>query len=177
MRREIMKGRLIALLGALLCSGSFVVRAQVPVVLGVWEFNNKASTLPTSLFPMGIKSEIRSYYQRDDGYLVVLALRVNGNGSPDFIQVTARSDGKDYPQYQSSPLAEFQVHGTATPFTYSETITDDHTAQIIAKRAGAVINKGSRRISADGRTMTLNVVAVQADGKEIPIVLVFDRIK
>jgi hypothetical protein len=173
----IMIRRLPAMLGGLLCLAAFAVQAQVPGVLGVWELNTKASKLPASIFPAGIKSEIRSYYQRNDGYLVVLALRVNGDGNPDFIQVTAKSDGKDYPQYQSFPLADLQISGTPTPFTYSETITDERTAQVIAKRAGAVTNKGSRRISADGRTMTLDVAVVRPNGEEIPIVLVFEKRK
>lgn len=167
--------RLITILGAVLLLGPLSAGAQVPRVLGVWELNTAASELPAQLFPQGIKSEIRSYFLREDGYLVVLALRVNGNGSPDFIQVTAKSDGKDYAQYQSFPLAELTIAGTPTQFTYSETITDEYTAEIIAKRAGAVINKGSRKIAADGKTMTLNVAAVLPDGQEIPIVLVFDK--
>lgn len=172
-----MRGTLKVIVGALLCLGAPGLRAQVPGVLGVWELNTKASTLPASVFPAGIKSEIRSYSQRNDGYLVVLALRVNGDGSPDFIQVTARSDGKEYPQYQSFPLADLMVNGTASPFTYSETITDEHTAQVVARRAGAVTNRGSRRISADGKTMTLNVAVIRPDGTEIPIVLVFEKRK
>jgi len=32
-----------------------------------------------------------------------------------------------------------------------------------------------KRISADGKTMTLNVAAVRPDGQEIPIVLVFKK--
>jgi hypothetical protein len=167
--------KIIVIATAILMLGSGGVAAQVPRVLGFWNLNLESSNLPVQLFPMGLKSEMRSYVQRDDGYLVVLALRVNGNGSPDFIQVAAKSDGKDYPQYQSGPLAELQINGTPTQFTYSETITDEYTAEIIAKRDGQVINKGSRRISEDGKTMTLNVAAVLPDGQEIPIVLVFDK--
>ena len=167
--------RLIAIVGTLLCLGSFGANAQVPFVLGIWKLNVEASDLPPKLFPAGIKSEIRSYSERKDGSLIVLALRVNGNGSPDFIQVAVKSDGKDYPQYQSGPLADFQARGTTTPFTYSETITGEDTAAITAKWNGTVINKGTRRISKDGRTMTLNVVSVLSDGQEIPIVLVFDK--
>lgn len=172
-----MMTRLVSVLGALLCLASFSANAQVPHVLGVWELNLKASNLPAKAFPAGLKSETRSYYERKDGYLVVLAIRVYGNGIPDFIQVTAKSDGKDYPQYQSAPLAEFQIQGTPTQFTYSETITDPYTAEIVAKRNGAVANKGSRRISKDGKTMTLNVVTVMPDGQEVPIVLVFDKVE
>ena len=81
-------------------------------------------------------------------------IRKLANGRPDFIQIVAKSDGKDYPQYQSVPLAEFQVNGTQTPATYSETIIDDSSVNIIAKVGGRVNNKGVRSISADGKTMT-----------------------
>jgi hypothetical protein len=71
------------------------------------------------------------------------------------------------PQYQSVPLAAFQVDGTLTPLTYSVEAT--------AKFNGQVINKGTRQSSADGKTMTLNVTAYGANGQETAFVLVFDR--
>ena len=165
----------LLVMGALLCLVSFGANAQVPQVLGIWKLNLKASSLPAKAFPAGLQSETRSYSQRDDGYLVVLAIRVYGNGQPDFIQVVAKSDGKDYPQYQSGPLAELQIKGTPTLFTYSETVTDASTAEIVAKRNGAVLNKGTRRISQDGKTMTVTVGVILPDGQEVPIVLVFDK--
>jgi hypothetical protein len=169
------KKLLLGITYGVLTLAALSANAQVPQVLGVWELNIAASNLPERLFPQGLISERRSYFQRDDGYLSVLAIRVNGNGVPDFIQVVAKSDGQDYPQYQSQPLADFLVNGTTSPFTYSETIVDANTAEIIAKRAGQVTNKGTRTISADGRTMTLNVAAVLPGGEEIPIVLMFDK--
>ena len=91
--------------------------AQVPHVLGVWEFDPQASELPTGFL---LASETRSYDLRDDGYLVNVVIRKAPNGHPDFIQVVSKSDGKDYPQYQSFPLAEFQITGrgirTTIPF-------------------------------------------------------------
>lgn len=170
-----MMKRLFAMVGAMFCLIPFTANAQVPGVLGLWNLNVEASDLPAKAFPLGLKSEMRSYYQRTDGYLVVLAVRFYGNGLPDFIQVAARSDGKDYPQYQSAPLAELQVSGAPTQFTYSETLKDEYTAEIVAKRGGAIVNKGTRRISRDGKTMTLNVTAIQPDGQQIPIVLVFEK--
>lgn len=163
----------IAIVGVLFlcqcCPGAY---AQVPKVLGVWKLNVAASRVPATA---GLQSEVRSYTQRDDGYIVVLAIRVYGKGIPDFIQIAMKSDGKDYSQFQSGPLADLQIGGKATPFTYSETIKDSDTAEVIGKRAGVVINKGTRRISKDGKSMTLNVVSISPDGKEIPIVLVFDK--
>ena len=164
--------RLIAVVGCLLLLASLGAKAQIPHVLGVWELDLEDSDLPEQ-FPAG--SETRSYTLRDDGYLVVLAIRVDQSGNPDFIQVASKSDGKDYPQYQSGPLAELQIDGTTTPFTYSETVVDEYTVEAVAKWNGRVTNRGTRRISEDGETMTLDLTAFSPDGQEIPFVLVFDR--
>jgi hypothetical protein len=163
----------IAAAGVLLSMCAHTAQAQLPYVVGVWTLNASASKIPEQ-FPLA--SETRSYQVRDDGYLVVLAIRTNRNGSPDFIQIAARPDGKDYPQYQSFPLADFTINGTATPLTYSETPVDDHAVEAIGKFNGRVINKGTRRISQDGNTMTLNVTAYGQNGQETAIVLVFDRV-
>ena len=146
--------------------------AQVPQVLGIWELDLKSSVLPAT-FPLA--SETRSFDLRPDGYLVNLVTRKLTNGHPDFIQIVSKSDGKDYPQYQSVLLAEFQVNGTQTPATYSETVIDDYSVNIIAKVGGRVNNKGVRSISADGKTMTIKVVAIAPNGQETPITLVFKR--
>lgn len=147
--------------------------AQVPHVLGVWEFDSKDSKLPTGFL---LASETRSYDLRDDGYLVNVVIRKAQNGRPDFIQIVSKSDGKDYPQYQSSPLAEFQINGTKTPLTYSETALDEHAVNIVAKYGDRVVNKGVRRVSPDGKTMRIDVTAIDQNGKETPFFLVFRKV-
>ena len=166
-----MKKTISLIAGALLLATG--AQAQVPQVLGVWELDLKASALPaTSL----LASETRSYDLRADGYLVNLVTRKLTNGHPDFIQVVSKSDGKDYPQYQSVVLANFQIDGTKTPVTYSETVIDDHAVNVIAKLNGQINTRGVRRIDADGKTMTIDVVAIDQSGKETPIKLVFNRV-
>jgi hypothetical protein len=155
-----------------LCFAACRAQAQLPHVLGVWELNLDKSEIPAQL---SIASETRRYSLRDDGYLVVLAVRAALNGTPEFIQIAAKTDGNDYPQYQSAPLADFQVNGTRTPLTYAETLVDDHTVEAVGKFNGQVINRATRRISADGKTMTLSATAYGAGGQEISFVLVFDR--
>ena len=147
--------------------------AQVPQVLGIWELDLKSSVLPAT-FPLA--SETRSFDLRPDGYLVNLVTRQLTNGHPDFIQIVSKSDGKDYPQYQSIPLATLQIDGTRTPLTYSETVIDDHAVNVIAKVNGQINTRGVRRIDADGKTMTIDVVAIDPSGKETPIKLVFKRV-
>ena len=164
---------LIALLACSFALTTAPAGAQVPRVLGVWELDPAASSIPQG-FPLA--SETRSYDLRSDGYLVNLVTRKLANGRPDFIQIVSKSDGKDYPQYQSGLLAEFQVNGTQTPATYSETVIDDYSVNIIAKVGGRVNNKGVRSISADGKTMTIKVVAIAPNGQETPITLMFRRV-
>jgi hypothetical protein len=122
-----------------------------------------------------VASETRSYDLRDDGYLVNLVIRKAPDGHPDFIQVVSKSDGKDYPQYQSFPLAELQINGSTTRLTYSETVLDEHSVNVTAKLDGRVINKGVRTVSADGTTMKIEVVAIDQSGNEVPFALVFKR--
>jgi len=155
-----------------LCATSAL--AQVPHVLGVWEFDPQASELPKGFL---LASETRSYDLRDDGYLVNIVIRKLANGHPDFIQIASKSDGKDYPQYQSSPLAEFQINGTKTLATYSETVLDDHAVNVVAKYGDRVINKGVRRVAPDGKTMRIDVTAIDQNGKETPFFLVFNKVR
>ena len=61
----------------LLCATG--VTAQVPRVLGIWEFDSQASQLPQG-FPLA--SETRSYDLRDDGYVVNVVIRKVTNGHP-----------------------------------------------------------------------------------------------
>ena len=148
--------------------------AQVPQVLGVWEFDPQASELPKGFL---LASETRSYDLRDDGYLVNVVIRKLANGHPDFIQIASKSDGKDYPQYQSVPLAEFQINGTKTLATYSETVLDDHAVNVVAKYGDRIINKGVRRVAPDGKTMRIDVTAIDQNGKETPFFLVFNKVR
>ena len=164
---------LTALASSLLLSFGHAAQAQIPHVLGVWQLNLEASDVPEG-FP--VAAELRRFSIRDDGFNVILATRVGQDGNPDFIQVAARTDGRDYPQYQSGPLAEFQVSEIETPFSYSETQVDERTVEIVGRLNGQVNNRGTRRISEDGRTMTLDVIAFLPDGQEIELGLVFGRL-
>jgi hypothetical protein len=165
--------QLAMVMGAAILLGPLNAQAQVPAVLGVWEFDPQASELPNG-FPLA--SETRSYDLRDDGYLVNVVIRKLMNGHPDFIQVVSKSDGKDYPQYQSSTLAAFQINGTKTPLTYSETVLDEHAVNIVAKFGDRVVNKGVRRVAPDGKTMRIDVTAIDDNGKETPFFLVFNKV-
>jgi hypothetical protein len=126
---------------------------RTPLIVGTWRLNVEKSGLrnaPPQLF------QIRQYKLRDDGFLVGLAVTVNGQGNPTFLHFTAKSDGKDYPEYTSDLLADLVATGKQTTRTYAERIIDDYTTEWKDKENGRVTAQGTKTISRDGKTMTIN---------------------
>ena len=137
---------------------------SAPLIVGTWKLNLEKSGLrnaPPQLL------QVRQYKLRDDGYLVGLAITVNGQGNPTFLHFTAKSDGKDYPEYTNDLLADMLATGKQTTRTYAERIIDDYTTEWIDKENGRVTAQGTKTISRDGKTMTINGVGPQPQ--------VFDR--
>src|SRR5262249_19888335 len=99
--------------------------------------------------------QIRQYKLRDDGFLVGLLISANAQGKISFLQFTARSDGKDYPEYTDDLLAELLATGKQTFRTYSETIIDEYVTEWVDKANGNVTAKGKKTISKDGKTLTI----------------------
>jgi hypothetical protein len=137
---------------------------SAPLIVGTWKLNLEKSGLlnaPPQLL------QVRQYKLRDDGYLVGLAITVNGQGNPTFLHFTAKSDGKDYPEYTNDLLADMLATGKQTTRTYAERIIDDYTTEWTDKENGRVTAQGTKTISRDGKTMTINGVGPQPQ--------VFDR--
>ena len=136
----------------------------VPLIVGTWKLNIEKSGL-RNVPPQVL--QIRQYKLREDGYLVGLAITVNGQGNPSFLQFTAKSDGKDYPEYTSDLLADLLATGKQTTRTYAERIIDDYTTEWIDKENGRITAQGKKTISKDGKTMTIHGAGPQPQ--------VFDR--
>jgi hypothetical protein len=135
------------------------------LIVGQWKLNPEKSNLrqpPGSL-------EIRQYSLRPDGYLTGLLITVNAQGS-HYLQFTAKSDGKDYPEYSDQIVADMIAAGKQTPRTYSETVIDDYVTDWTDKADGKVTAQGKKTISKDGRTLTITV-----DGRPTSQVRVYDR--
>lgn len=136
-----------------------------PLIVGQWKLNAEKSNLrlpPDSL-------EMRQYSLRPDGYLTGLVITVNAQGS-HYLQFTAKSDGKDYPEYSDQITADMIAAGKQTPRTYSEKIIDDYVTEWTDKMGGKVTLQGKKTISKDGKILTITV-----DRKPTPQVLVYDR--
>ena len=139
-------------------------RAAQPPIAGVWKLNTEKSNVR---LPEGA-IEIRQYAMRADGYLVGLLITNSTQAGYHFLQFTAKSDGKDYPEYSDAIVSELIVKGAPTPRTYSETLDDEFTTDWTDKVNGRVTGHGKKIVSKDGRTLTITV-----DGS--PQIRVYDR--
>jgi hypothetical protein len=127
----------------------------LPLILGTWKLNSDKSSLRLPANHV----EIRQYRLRPDGFLVGLLITSDPQGSYHYLQFTAKSDGKDYPEYTEALLADMVAAGRQTPRTYAETVVDEYTTDWTDKVDGKVTAHGKKIISRDGKTLT-----VTADG-------------
>jgi hypothetical protein len=93
---------------------------------------------------------------RPDGYLVGLLMTSSLRGY-HYLQFTAKSDGKDYPEYSDDVVADFIASGKPTPRSYSERIVDEYVTEWTDKVNGKVTASGRKTVSKDGRTLTITV--------------------
>jgi hypothetical protein len=136
-----------------------------PLIVGTWKLNPEKSNL--RLPPDYI--EIRQYNLRPDGFLVGLLIIANAQGY-HYLQFTARSDGKDYPEYTDQLVADMVATGKQTPRTYSEKIIDDYVTEWTDKVDGKITAQGKKTISKDGKTLMVTV-----DGAPTSQARIYDR--
>ena len=137
---------------------------NAPLIVGTWKLNTEKSQLPP--MPAGF-FEVRQYTMRPDGYLVGLLMTSSVRGY-HYLQFTAKSDGKDYPEYSDAVVADLIASGKPTTRSYSERIVDEYVTEWTDKVSGKVTASGKKTISKDGRTLTITV-----DGA--PQIRVYDR--
>ncbi|HVS25371.1 MAG TPA: hypothetical protein VMU03_16715 [Gammaproteobacteria bacterium] len=159
----------IVVLLALACA--LDAEAQVPYIVGSWQLNVAASRLPGPPPRM----HVRRYSVDADGTLVGLAIWVDANGNPNFLQFAAKPDGKDYAEYNSQMLAALQIGNAHSRATYSETPIDSHTVEWVDKFDGRIITSGKKWVSTDGKTLSFTSKVKNAEGKELEFLYVFDR--
>jgi len=125
----------------------------LPLIVGVWKLNPEKSNVRV---PAG-HVEIRQYRLRPDGFLVGLLITSDAQGGYHYLQFTAKSDGKDYPEYTEAILADMLAAGKQTPRAYAETVVDEYTTDWTDKVDGKVTSHGKKIVSKDGKTLTVTV--------------------
>jgi hypothetical protein len=137
-----------------------IVGNSFPQALGTWKMNPPKSTMigcpcPRSItlkFEASAKGEIQTIY------------KVSEDGSSETVSFILHLDGKD--------------HGLASwpPFDAVTSIrVDARTAEISLKKNGEVLMRSLRRISPDGRWMTLEIWGFSTPGARFYRLLMLER--
>jgi hypothetical protein len=150
-----------------------VSHGQVPAVLGTWKLDPSASELPPGPPP---QMQVRSYRLTDEGVLIGVAVTIDAQGRPSFLQFAAKVDGKDHPEFSTDSAAKFLSDGTPPPRTYAEIPTGDPLkVKWVDKQGGKLLFSGEKWVSADGKKMSFTVDTKDQQGKDVQFLYVFDR--
>lgn len=153
------------------CS-SGLSHAQVPAIVGTWKLNVEASKFPGP----PPQTHVRSYRLTDKGVLVGVAVIVDAQGRPNFLQFAAKVDGKDYPEFSTDSAAAYLSDGTKPPRTYAEIPTSDPLkVKWVDKAGGKLLFSGEKWVSADGKKMSFTLDTKDEHGKDVQFLYVFDR--
>ena len=164
--------------------GSTALVAQTPSpsskLVGVWKRNVAKSTYNTGTKPGPGSVSVFQWTIRPDGFIVGTVVTLNDEGVPGFNQTVSKYDGKDYPIYASTVLADFQINGTKFGTTAFKPI-DEYSVELIAKGPdGKVTNPNQKRIrtvARDGKSMTDATTGTNAQGQKVDNIVFYDRVQ
>jgi hypothetical protein len=156
----------------LIACGSGAAQAQVPAIIGTWKLNVAASKFPGP----PPQTHVRSYRLGENGVLVGVAVIVDAQGRPSFLQFAAKIDGKDYPEFSMDSAAKYLTDGTPPPRTYAEVPTSDPLkVKWVDKAGGKLLFSGEKWVSADGKKLSFTLDTKDEQGKPVQLLYVFDR--
>jgi len=127
---------------------------------GVWKLNPSKSTQNPGPGPKELTETIilsKNRYKVDANGTAV-------DGKPMHIEFDAKFDGKDYP-----------VIGVPWADTLSVKWIDADSPQIIQKKDGQVTMIITCKVSANGKTRTCTLKGMDAEGRKVSNVVLFDR--
>jgi len=146
------------ILVALMC----VVSGQGDSHVGTWELNLAKSTFSPG--PPPKKQTL--WYKAEGRELTALLQGVDAVGmplNPDSGNLTIYMDGKDHPTPQPSYDSSAWTRLSANKYVVSR------------KKAGKVVLTSTNVVSTDGKTMTITTKGVDADGRPVNNLRVYDR--
>ena len=153
-RRTLVLGIIVLCLGV-----STAIAADV--FSGNWQQNSaKSKYNPANLGYKSLTSKIDAI----DGGLKFTNDGVDAAGKPTHSEWSGQFDGKDN-----------RVEGDPGRDTAALKRIDDHTIQIISKKAGKVVSTNRTVFSRDGKTRTQKVHGTNAQGIKVNNVVVFEK--
>jgi len=121
---------------ALLCQVTNLSAQATNPIIGTWELNLAKSTLSPGPPP---KSDVRTFEMTPQGIRFIAKI-TGADGQPAAAQYMANYDGKDYP-----------ITGSPDFDTIAFKAVDALRVEITLKKAGKVVQRGTRVISQEGR--------------------------
>jgi hypothetical protein len=128
---------------------------------GTWKLNAAKSTFSPGPPP---KSMTVTYSAGAGDAMKIVVDVAPADGAAQHWEMTAHYDGKDHP-----------VTGNPNADTISSKKVDDLTGESTFKKDGKVTATNTRKLSADGKTLTITSVGTTADGKPRKDVQVFEK--
>lgn len=129
-------------------------------VLAIWKLNTAKSTFTPG---PGWRSQTRVYRAVPGGVSISWS-GVGAKGEAMHVSFVSRLDGKDYP-----------MKGSANYDTLNAIPVDAFTVKSEEKRDGKVAGIAIRKLSPDGKVMTITDEGTNRKGEKFSQVLVFDR--
>jgi len=153
---------LASVAGLALGSALFVgpVFAQSDPAAGTWKLNAAKSRYSPGPAP---KTNVITIAAVDNG-LKVTGQGTDAEGKPTSINYTVTFDGKDKP-----------VTGSPDYDATSGKRIDANTTELTRKKEGKTVQTATRKISADGKTMTVTSRGKTPSGKPLNNVAVFEK--
>jgi hypothetical protein len=136
-----------------------VAQTNDPVV-GTWELNLKKSKYVPGPLP---QCETR-VYETNGKQLIVSVSSIGADGNTTVARSTYVYDGKDY-----------AVTGNLDFDSQAITQIDRYEIKSTLKKSGKVVQTGTRRVSQDGKTLTVTFTGTNAKGEKVNQLLVYDR--
>ena len=129
-------------------------------LVGTWTLNVAKSKYDPGPGPKGGTT---TYETAGKGYKVTVKAEP-ASGEALQWSYTTELDGKD------SPMA-----GNPNADTIAVKRIDAHTHEAVAKKGGKELNKQKRVVSADGKTMTITITGMNAQGQKVHNVAVYEK--
>jgi hypothetical protein len=153
-----MKTRSFVLTLALCFAAGTVCFAADPQ-MGTWRLNEAKSK-----FAAGSVKNNKVVYKAAGNSVKITVDGTDADGKPTHGEWTGKFDGKDYP-----------VTGDPTSDMRSYTKVDDHTLDFAVKKGGKTTVTGRVVVAADGKTRTVTTSGMNAKGKKVKNVGVYDK--
>jgi hypothetical protein len=156
---------------ALMCLVTAEANAQSHPIIGTWEMSAERSTFRAD---RELRTEVRRFEQRDNGYILFTLVFVDVDGNPGFTQAAFKLDGQAYPIYTQDGLSQFLMEGSESGGR--EWIAVDANTlenRVAGNQPGLVF---THSVAPDGRTMTGEMLIPGEQGLVVAESLVFERV-